>query len=324
MTTKEKLLALFESSRGVYYSGEEIAKSLNVSRAAVWKAVKALRAEGYCIDAVPNKGYCLSVQSDILSPQGIAKYLDQACENLNVNVLPSVDSTNVHVREKADAGLPEGYTLIASEQTAGKGRYGRYFFSPPETGAYLSLLLRPNRCAAQQALGITTMAAVAMCEAIEAVSDEKPQIKWVNDIFVRGKKVCGILTEGAFGMESGVLEYAVLGVGINVYPPRGGFPEEIEEIAGAIFEKPRADMKNRLVAEFLNRFMAYYTAGNPAEYIGKYRDYSMVIGTEITVISPDGDRRAFACGIDDECRLQVRYEDGQTESLYYGEIRIRM
>lgn len=324
MTTKEKLLDLFESNRGVYYSGEEIAKNLSVSRAAVWKAVKALRTDGYCIDAIPNKGYSLSVQSDILSPQGIVKYLNPECEKLDINVVPAVDSTNVLVKEKAEAGLPEGYTLVSNEQTAGKGRYGRFFFSPAETGAYLSLLLRPKRCAAQQAQGITTMAAVAMCEAIEAVSDEKPQIKWVNDIFVRGKKVCGILTEGSFGLESGLLAYAVLGLGINVYPPQGGFPEELGEIAGAVFEKPCADMKNRLVAEFLNRFMGYYESGDPAEYIGKYRNYSMVIGKEITVLSQGNDRKAFAYGIDDECRLQVRFEDGHTESLYYGEIQIRI
>lgn len=324
MTTKEKILDLFESNKGIYYSGEEIAKSLNISRTAVWKAVKGLRTDGYAIDAVSNKGYCLSVQSDILSPQGILKYLNHPCENLEVNVLPTVDSTNVLVREKADAGISEGYTLIVNEQSGGKGRYGRAFFSPSETGVYFSMLLRPNRYATPQALGITTMAAVAMCEAIEEVSDEKPQIKWVNDIFVKGKKVCGILTEGSFGLESGLLEYAVLGVGINVYPPKDGFPEDIEDIAGAIFEKAHNDMKNRLVAAFLNHFMGYYTSENPADYIEKYRHYSMVIGKEITVLSQGKNRKAFAYGIDHDCRLQVRYDNGQTESLYYGEIQIRM
>ncbi len=324
MTTKEKLLDLFESNKGIYYSGQEIAKSLSVSRAAVWKAVEALRVDGYTIDAVPNKGYCLSEKTDILSPQGIAKYLDGNHRGLDVQVLQTVESTNGLVKEKADAGAAEGYILIANEQSTGKGRYGRYFFSPAQTGVYFSILLRPSQCAPQQAMGITTMAAVAMCQAIEAVSDEKPQIKWVNDIFVRGKKVCGILTEGSFGLESGVLEYAVLGIGINVYPPVDGFPEELEDIAGAVFERSHDDMKNRLVAEFLNRFWDDYESKNWADYIDKYRRYSMVIGREITVLSRDQERKAFAYGIDDECRLQVRYEDGKTESLYSGEIRIRM
>lgn len=324
MTTKERLLELFEANKGSYLSGEEIAGQLCVSRAAVWKAVKSLRNEGYAIDAVTNKGYCLSVKTDILSPQGIQKYLEPEYRNLDISVLLTVDSTNVLVREKANSGLAEGYTVIANEQTAGRGRYGRKFFSPNGTGVYLSMLLRPFHYSASQAVRITTIAAVAMCEAIEETSGEKAQIKWVNDIYVRGKKVCGILTEASFGLESGLLEYAVLGVGLNVYRPKEGFPKELEEIAGSIFDSTQDDMKNRLVAAFFNRFMRYYKAQDQSVYIEKYRSYSLAIGRQVTVISSKQTRSAYAYGIDDECRLQVKYDDGETESLSYGEITIKL
>ncbi len=324
MTIKEKVLEIFELNKGVYFSGEEIAQTLGVSRAAIWKAVKQLQIEGYSIDAVNNKGYCLSIYTDILSPQGIQKYIKASYQNLDLHVLQTIDSTNTLVRQKADQGEPEGFIVAANEQTAGRGRYGRDFYSPSGTGLYFSLLLRPTAYAAEQAVGITTMAAVAMCEAIEEVSDEKPKIKWVNDIFIKGKKVCGILTEGSFGLESGMLEYAVLGAGVNLYAPSGGFPEELQEIAGAVFDRPQNDMKNRLVAAFINHFLDYYRKGNKEDYTEKYRQYSLVIGKEITVISAKGNQTAFVHGIDDECRLMVEYANGDRAVVSSGEIRIRL
>lgn len=322
MTTKEKLLQLFEANKGTYFSGESLAGTLRVSRAAVWKAVKTLRGEGYAIDAVTNKGYCLSVKTDILSPQGIEKYLDS--RDLKIEVFPAVESTNALVREKAVCGEAEGYIAIANEQTAGRGRYGRAFYSPAGSGAYLSMLLRPVHYSASQAVKITTMAAVAMCEAIASVSQEEPKIKWVNDIYIRGKKVCGILTEGAFGMESGLLEYAVLGVGVNVYPPQNGFPRELEKIAGSVFDAPQDDMKNRLIAAFISRFMDYYRGAEQENCIERYRAYSLVLGKPITVLSADGAKNAVAEEIDEDCHLLVRYENGETGRLSCGEIQIRI
>lgn len=324
MATKEKLLELFEANKGIYFSGEEIAQKLSVSRAAVWKAVKNLRSEGYMIDAVTNRGYCLSVKTDILSPQGIQKYLNPEYADLTLDVYPIIDSTNLLVRGKAESGAAEGYVVISNEQTMGRGRYGRKFFSPQGTGIYMSILLKPVNYSTSQAVRITTMAAVAMCEAIEEVSQEKAEIKWVNDIYVKGKKVCGILTEASFGLESGLLEYAVLGVGVNIYQPREGFPEDLAEIAGAVFECTQDDMKNQLAAAFLNRFMNYYRAEDHTEYIEKYRNRNLAIGRQIKVISADCTRNAIAYGVDDECHLLVRYENGETESLAYGEIAIRL
>lgn len=322
MTTKEKLLELFEANRNIYFSGEDIAQKLSVSRTAIWKAVKALQNEGYAICGVTNKGYCLLEQTDILSVQGIQKYLRPGIWDMDIRVLPTVTSTNMLVREKAAGGAGEGCLILANEQTAGRGRWGRDFYSPQGTGIYMSLLLRPQNYSSKQAVRITTMAGVAMCEAIEAISDEKAEIKWVNDIFVRGKKVCGILTEGSFSLESGLLEYAVLGIGVNVYQPENGFPKELEDIAAALFSTPQSDAKNRLVSEFLNRFWSYYTAENQMDYVEKYRSRSFVIGRQVTILAADKAREAVVTGIDDDCHLLVEYADGTKDCYSSGEISI--
>ena len=324
MTTKEKLLALLEDSKGTFFSGEEIARTLQVSRAAVWKAVNALREDGYTIDAATNKGYRLSPDSDILSPQGIRRFLKPEYRDLDLTVLPTAPSTNALVREKANQGRPEGCIIIACEQTDGRGRYGRQFFSPVDSGVYLSLLLRPTACSPQQATCLTAAAAAAMCQAIEAVTGQQPGIKWVNDIFLHGKKVCGILTEAAVGLETGTLNYMVLGAGVNLYPPAEGFPEEIQSIAGSVLERSCPEAKNRLVGEFLNRFWDFYAHPERKEYLEDYRARSLAIGRNVTVLSAGKAVSAYAYGIDDDFRLLVRYENGDTEALSYGEIRIQL
>ena len=324
MTTKEKLLALLEDSKGTFFSGEEIARTLQVSRAAVWKAVSALREDGYTIDAATNKGYRLSPDSDILSPQGIRRFLKPEYRDLDLTVLPTAPSTNALVREKDNQGRPEGCISIACEQTDGRGRYGRQFFSPVDSGVYLSLLLRPTAYSPQQATCLTAAAAAAMCQAIEAVTGQQPGIKWVNDIFLRGKKVCGILTEAAVGLETGTLNYMVLGAGVNLYPPVKGFPEEIQSIAGSVLERSCPEAKNRLVGEFLNRFWDFYSHPECRAYLEDYRARSLAIGRNVTVLSAGKAVSAYAYGIDDDFRLLVRYENGDTEALSYGEIRIQL
>ena len=324
MTTKEKLLALLEDSKGTFFSGEEIARTLQVSRAAVWKAVNALREDGYTIDAATNKGYRLSPDSDILSPQGIRRFLKPEYRDLDLTVLPTAPSTNALVREKANQGRPEGCVIVACEQTDGRGRYGRQFFSPIDSGVYLSLLLRPTAYSPQQATCLTAAAAAAMCQAIEAVTGQQPGIKWVNDIFLHGKKVCGILTEAAVGLETGTLNYMVLGAGVNLYPPAEGFPEEIQPIAGSVLERSCPEAKNRLVGEFLNRFWDFYTHPECRTYLEDYRARSLAIGRNVTVLSNGQAVSAYAYGIDDDFRLLVRYDSGKTEALSYGEIRIQL
>lgn len=322
MGTKEKLLSLFENNKGIYLSGEEIAGKLDVSRNAIWKAVNSLRNEGYNIDALPNKGYCLSTDTDILSVQGIKKYLNESSNELVLEVLPLASSTNMLLREKANQGEEEGYCLLANAQTEGKGRRGRSFYSPADTGVYLSLLLRPKDIPPSKAVHITTMAAVAACQAIEDVAGKEASIKWVNDVFVEGRKVAGILTEASLSLESASLDYVIMGIGINAYPPEKGFPEEIKHVAGAVFDEKQSDGKNKLAAAFLNAFMELYQNKEQADYVGTYRSKSLVLGKEVVVHLPQGDRKALALDVDEDCHLVVRYEDGETEALSSGEISI--
>lgn len=321
MGTKEKLLTLLEGKKGEYFSGEELAHALGVSRTAVWKAINTLRSAGYAIDAVQNRGYCLDAHTDILSASGIHSLL--TCGGLQIEVLPSAASTNALLRERAAEGAPEGLVILANEQTKGRGRLGRDFYSPPDTGIYMSLLLRPQGIEPGQAVRITTMAAVAACRAIATITGKEPQIKWVNDIFLNDRKVCGILTEASFHLESGSLEYAILGIGFNVYPPAGGFPTEIAQTAGTILNMQTDEGKNRLAAAFLNAFLEIYRSESPAAYTQEYRKSSMVIGKAIHVISPSGTRNAYALDVDKECRLIVRYDDGTVEQLSSAEVSIR-
>lgn len=326
MTTKSKLLQLLEENKGSYLSGEEISQSLSLSRTAIWKAINSLRESGYIIDAVPNKGYCLSTESDILSEQGIRKYLNEECEGLSFTVLQTTTSTNTLLKEQAASGALEGTVIIANEQTGGRGRVGRKFFSPSGTGIYFSLLLRPENYSPAKSIEITTMAAVAVCMAIEEVSGLKPSIKWVNDVFLNGKKICGILTEGSLSLENGYLEYAVLGVGINVYYPSFlEFPEELRDIFGAIFEEKMPDGKNHLVAAFLNAFMHYYHNLNGSNYHEEYKKRCFVIGKEVTLLSNGVENgSAKVLDVDEECHLVVEYEDGTQGILSTGEISVRV
>lgn len=262
-------------------------------------------------------------QTDILSEQNILKYLKRDCCITDISVMQEVTSTNTLLKQMADAGAKEGTVIIANSQTNGKGRIGRSFFSPHDTGVYMSVLLRPQDMPISHAVKITTMAAVAACEAIESVSDINPQIKWVNDIYVEGKKVSGILTEASFNKENGKPDYIVLGIGINVYPPHDGFPQDIENIAGCVFNDRLIDGKSRIAAEFLNYFMKYYLSGS-TEYPKEYRRRCFVIGKDISVITPTSKTNAHAIDIDNECRLIVKYPDGRTEKLSSGEISVRL
>lgn len=321
MTVKEKLIGLLEKKKGEFVSGEEIASGIGCTRSAVWKAIKILESEGYSIEAVTNKGYRLMDNNDVITADGVKKYINNNFIN-DIIIYKTIDSTNIKLKEAAAAGAREGTVIISGEQTAGRGRLGRNFYSPSDTGLYMSLLLRPS-ISASEAIKITTAAASATAEVIEEISGKKTEIKWVNDVYMDGKKICGILTEAALDMEYGVLEYAVLGIGINTYEPEGGFPDTIKNIAGAVFDMKKSDMRNRIAAGVLNRFINYYNELEQNTYYKSYSDRIMWIGKEIKIISPSEIKKAVLIGIDKNCRLIVRYENGEEDIVSSGEISIR-
>ncbi len=323
MSVKEQVLKALEEHKGESLSGEALAESMGVSRAAIHKAIKALRQEGYQIEAVTNKGYRLPASSDMLSAQGIGACLSPNLQDLPIHVYKTVDSTNNVAKKLALEGAVHGTTVLAFHQSQGKGRLGRTFISPANTGIYMSILLKPAFNMSRSVL-VTTAASVAVVRAIEKICGTQAQIKWVNDIYVNGKKICGILTEAITDFESGQIQYLILGIGINCSTKE--FPEDLLEIAGAL----EGDFsKNQLAAEVLNQVLPLMDHLESEAFIDDYKAHSLVIGKEIKVYKGgySGEipgRAARAMGIDRNGGLRVLYSDGSQETLSTGEISIRL
>ena len=322
LRVRDIVLTFLENNRGEYISGEKIASSVGVSRNAVWKAIRQLQADGHKIHSSTNKGYCLDNANDVLSKQSIEKHLNTNI--FDIEVVKSVSSTNTVLRQRAEQGEKEGAVLIAEEQTQGRGRMGREFFSPSNTGIYMSILLRPS-ISAEKSVMITTCAAVAVAEAIEEVAKKEAKIKWVNDIFCGGRKVCGILTEAALAIESGTLAYAVLGIGINVFPPENSFPSEIKNIADSVFENCNMSENPRsiLIARVLENFWKYYEDIENRPHFEQYKKRSMVLSQPITVISGKDNYEAVATDLDENFNLKITLPSGEIRSLNSGEVSIR-
>lgn len=321
MISYEQLLEELKKHSGEYLSGENIARRLNLSRNAIWKAINRLKSDGYIIDAMPNKGYRLSKSNDILSASEIASYVDLP---LDIEIRKLVTSTNTVAKEYAVNGCAEGKVIISEEQSEGKGRKGRAFYSPKDNGLYMSVVLRPKIDPAD-ALLITTASAVAVAEAIEELTAQSAQIKWVNDIYCGGKKVCGILTEASFDLESRRLDYAVLGIGVNIKIPQEGFPKNLKAIAGAISDEQTdlGDMRNRLAGTILRNFFRYYPCLEQKNYLQDYKKRSMLLGMEIVILGQT-EELATAIDIDENCQLIALTHSGETKVLSSGEVSVRL
>ncbi len=261
--------------------------------------------------------------ADILSEAGIRSYLKT--EGISLKVFPSISSTNTVLKNLAEEGAPEGLCLIAEKQTAGRGRKGRSFYSPPDSGLYMSVLLRPTMPVSETTV-ITAWTAVAVAEAIESLAPVKAEIKWVNDIVINGKKVCGILTEASVDAESGLAHYLVVGIGVNTKVPESDFPEELKGIAGAAFggaEIP--DLRCRLAAGILDRLMEAYEKPDEKRCFEEYRMRSLVLGKPIRILCPDREpEEAVALELDRDFGLLVQTENGERRKLNSGEVSIRM
>lgn len=321
MSTKEQLLTRLERMPGTYLSGEKLAAEIGVSRNAVWRAARALRDEGFRIDAGTNRGYALSFDPDRLSPDRIAAHL-QHTDAFDISVRRSVDSTNAWARERAIKGAPEGTVLIAEGQTAGRGRRGRTFFSPEGTGLYLSILLRPTIEPAQAHL-LTCSAAVATARAIERVGKRAAAIKWVNDVYCGDRKVAGILTEGSYGLEDECFDYAIVGIGINVREPTNGWPSDIRKRAGVLLDaEDAAAVRCRLAAATLDEFWTLYSALPEDIFADEYRDRCLLLGKVITATAGRRTLRGRVIGLDESYRLIVEKPDGSRHALSFGNVSV--
>ena len=325
--TKYEVLAILKNTQG-YVSGEKISSLLGVSRAAVNAAVKALRKEGYEIASSTNRGYSLMSSPDLLTEGDLMSYLGEE-RMKTVSVLKTTDSTNRRVQELAQCGAPDGLTVVANEQTAGRGRLGRSFHSPKDTGIYFSVLLRPT-CKPTEIVQITTWTAVAIARAVARAAGERPDIKWVNDLMMGGRKICGILTEMSVESETGTIQYVVVGIGVNVNQKIDDFPEELREIAGSIAMAVGHPVSRSYLAACMIEEMDHLKSAWPdkrADYLEAYRSMCISTGREVWVTDArhtgEFALHGFCEAVCDDFSLRIRYDDGTYENVSSGEVSVK-
>ncbi|MBQ4647565.1 MAG: biotin--[Clostridia bacterium] len=312
MTLKSRILYNLLTKNGCL-TAHELSED-TVSRNAVWKAVRSLQEEGYPIEAVAGKGYRLREGTDIPHADEISRLCGGA---FKVRTVWECASTNNALRRLAEEGASDGEVLIACRQNGGRGRMGRSFYSE-QGGLYMSVLIRPEKASCRGG-DITATAAVAVAKAIEKLSGERAYIKWVNDVFCRGKKVCGILTDGAVSVENGMLEYAVVGIGLNVYDI--SFPTELKEIAGGIHTRVERGLINFYAAEILKAFDGLYR--DPSSALEDYRSRCFLIGQTVTAVRGEEESTVRVLGISEDYNLIAEDEGGKVKQLYSGEVRVR-
>lgn len=312
MGTKEDVLKILINNADSFISGEALAKQLSLSRAAVWKAIKGLQKQGYTIDAVTNRGYRLNEQNDIITEKSLKKFLDF---DADVLYYPVIDSTNNEAKRLVNDGSGKPMLLVAEEQTNGRGRQGKSFYSPPLTGIYMTLVTHPMSRLAN-AVTATTAASVAVCRAVEELTQLKPKIKWVNDVYLDGKKICGILTEAITDFETQTVSSVIIGIGMNIKTI--DFPSEVENAASLNVNISRVKLI-ACIANHLNRILCC----DYSEFITYYRSHSMIIGEQIHFIKNAKVTPVTAMDIDDTGGLVVRLENGEITTLRSGEISIR-
>lgn len=322
MGVKAEVLRTLQTQPEEYISGQALADVLGVSRHAVWKAIDKLRTEGYDIEARTNRGYRLLGAVDALNVETVQTFLEDASQ-WQLEYYDTIDSTNNRARVLAEGGAPEWTVVMADQQTAGRGRIGRQFYSPVASGIYMSVIVRPD-CAVTYANMLTIAAAAAVSEAIEAVCEKETQIKWVNDCFVDGRKISGILTEASVGVEEQRLRYAVVGIGINVSAPAGGFPAELENIATSIFDQPCTTLvRAPLVAEVLQRFRAYASHLLERAYLPSYRAHLMVFDRQVTLVRGNEREAVIVRDLTDDGALVVEDAQGHIKEVVSGEVSLR-
>ncbi len=321
MNVRDSLLKAFAESGGNYISGSALAEQLGVSRNAVWKAVKALENDGYAIESVTAKGYRLAENNNHLSEQLISSKVTASVLGKKIIVLDEVDSTNNYAKI-VSKDMPNGTVIIADKQTAGKGRMGRSFISPSGKGLYLSVILQPEFSINTAPL-ITSAAAVATAEAIESLCNADVRIKWVNDLYLNGKKIVGILTEASMDMEMRALDMAVIGIGINVRSVKGCFDDELSQRASSIEDETGEVVdRNALCAEVINSLDSYLSKIENRSYLREYRERELLSGNFITAKVGNEIITGKALGIDRNANLMVKTESGIVRSLSSGEANL--
>lgn len=325
--SRKTVLALLRAQGEEFLSGEEISGRLGLSRTAVWKAVDALRREGYEIEARAGLGYRLTGTPDALTEPEIRSFLEEtAVVGRELQCFDEIDSTNNYAKRIALSGAPDGTVIVADCQTAGRGRMDRSFQSPKGKGIYLTALLRPE-LPPERLLPVTALAGVAVCAAVERVCGVRPGLKWPNDPVLGSRKLCGILTELSVEAETGRAQYLVLGIGVNVLQTAEDFTPEVAEVATSLaMALGRPVSRPALAAALIEELDRLYTAlraGDLSEYLAAYRRDCVNLGKAVQLISPAGRETVTAVGIDGDFGLVVRGADGEERAVRSGEVSVR-
>ena len=321
MTPGERIVAWLRASTAPL-SGEELARRLGCSRAAVWKQIGALRRLGYRIEARRAHGYALAAAPDRLGPAELAPHL--AGRWRDIRWLAETDSTQRVARELARAGAPEGTVVIAEAQTAGRGRLGRTWHSPRGVNLYCSIVLRPplSPAAVPQ---VALVAGVAAAAALAETPGLAPRLKWPNDVLIDGRKVAGILTEMEAEVER--VHHVILGIGVNLNAPRAAFPPELRERATSLFlatgrRVDRAAVTGRLLAALEARYGRFLEGGFEAVR-AEWESYSCLTGTDVRVASAEGEMAGRVLGLDTDGALMLARPDGTSTRIVAGEVTVR-
>ncbi|HWI54103.1 MAG TPA: biotin--[acetyl-CoA-carboxylase] ligase [Desulfobacteria bacterium] len=320
---KAKILSLLKSHSTDYISGEEISRVFGISRTAVWKHVQKLRDDGYCIESHSRIGYRLLQAPDKLYQHELKDLLTGDIIGRNIVYHEVVDSTNVIARAMALKGSEEGTVIIAEEQTAGKGRMGRSWFSPAGQGLWFSIILRPQICPAD-APKLTLVAAVAVAKTLREVGIQAG-IKWPNDILIQGRKLAGILTE--MNAEIDRVHYLVVGIGINVNLGEDVIPDELASIATSMEEYTKNGVSRiRVLASLLNNFDSLYrefTEGGFRKILDAWKEMSVTLNRHVRVHTIGSTDEGVAFDIDEEGALILMKEDGSMKRILAGEVSLR-
>lgn len=319
---KDRILQMLRETQG-FLSGQEICQKLSVSRTAVWKGISQLREEGYNIDAVNNKGYRLAKTPDVLYEQELKSILHTKWFGSRILYFDSIDSTNNELKRQAEKQLCHGMVAVAEEQTAGRGRRGHAWISPPGTGIWVSFLLTPD-IAPDKASMLTLVAAMAVSKAVSEVTELKAEIKWPNDIVVNKKKVCGMLTE--LSAEMTKVNYVVIGIGINANTTE--FLDDIKDMATSLYLESGKRVNRASVIEAMGRYFEKYydefiKAGDLSPLVKEYNELLVNAGRQVRVITQEGEKQYRAVGINAEGELIVEDADGTESVIRSGEVSVR-
>jgi BirA family biotin operon repressor/biotin-[acetyl-CoA-carboxylase] ligase len=322
---RDAVLAILLENMDRYVSGQEMSRTLGITRAAVWKYIKLFENEGYLIESSTKKGYRLKHVPDVLDWVVLTNRLNTTVLGKNMECHPTLASTNARAKELALGGAPEGTVVIAEEQSGGRGRLGRRWVSPPGKGIWMSIILKP-KLPPEKVPRVTVMTAVALIRALKHAAGLEAGIKWPNDIICNGKKLCGILAE--VNAEPDIINYAIVGIGINVNLSADDFPEEIENIATSIKIETGREFSRRSIFQAVLESMEeiYLNSFNDENFerlLRDYRAYSVILGKRISVVGSAGEFVGKAIDFAEDGSLLVQSDDGRLEKLWAGDVSIR-